>query len=96
MADPIYPGQRVLVEIKFYLLGVPADPTIARCLIRDPSGSQTVLTYPASNFTRRDLGFFEANIVLNSAGPWNFRGEGAGVVDAVQETMLSVADSVFT
>lgn len=96
MADPIYPGQRIFVEVKFYLLGVPTDPTVARCLIKDPTGNTVILTYPDDDFTRRDLGFFEANITVDEAGTWRFRGEAAGVVDAAQETSLSVSASAFS
>lgn len=78
-----------------YLLGVPTDPTVARCLILDPDGALTVLTYPAETFTRRDLGLFEANVTVNKAGTWKFRGEAAGVVDAVQETSITVSPSPF-
>lgn len=95
MATPIYPGQRMLVEVKFRLLGVPTDPTVARCLILDPDNTLTVLTYPAETFIRRDLGFFEANVTVNKAGTWKFRGEAAGVVDAAQETIIQVAESDF-
>lgn len=94
--EAIFPGQRVLVEIKFWLLGVPTDPTVARCLIIDPGGSQTILTYPAATFTRRDQGFFEASITVDQAGSWQFRGEAAGVVDAVDETTIVVSGSSFS
>jgi len=93
--EAIFPGQRVLVEIKFYLNGVPTDPTVARCLVIDPTGSLTILTYPADIFTRRDQGFFEASVTLNRAGSWQFRGEAAGIVDAVDETTLLVNSSSF-
>jgi hypothetical protein len=95
MASPVYPGQRILVEVKFFLLGVPTDPTVARCLIKDPTGSTTILTYPDTNFTRRDLGFFEANVTVDRSGTWMFRGEASGVVDAADEAQLMVSSSNF-
>jgi hypothetical protein len=95
MADLIYPGQRLLVEVKFFLQGVPTDPTVARCLIEDPTGSQTVLTYPAATFTRRDAGFFEANITVTLPGTWYFRGEASGIVDSASETSIEVVPSNF-
>lgn len=94
-ALPIYPGQRILVEVRFYLQGVPTDPTVAKCLVLDPTGSETILTYPAENFTRRDSGWFEANVTVNQPGTWKFRGEAAGIVDAVQETNVYVTPSDF-
>jgi hypothetical protein len=94
--QPIYPGQRILVEIKFYLNGVPTDPVVARCLIIDPTGSETILTYPATTFTKRDSGFFEASVTLDRAGSWQFRAEAAGTVDAVDETAIVVSNTSFT
>lgn len=91
----VYTGQRVLVEIKMLLAGVPTDPTVARCLVRDPTGSTTTLTYPNEEFTRRDVGFFEANVTVDKPGVWHFRGEAAGVVDGVSETSITVQDSLF-
>lgn len=91
----VYPGQRVLVEIKCRLQGVPTDPTVMRCLIKNPSGSTVTLTYPDEDFTRRDIGFFEANVTVDAPGVWHFRGEAAGVIDGVQETALTVSPSVF-
>jgi hypothetical protein len=96
MADLIYPGQRITVEIKFYLLGVPTDPVVARCFIKDPTGSETVITYPTTEFTRRDIGFFEMSVDVDIPGTWIFRGDAAGVVDAASETQISVQPSSFS
>jgi len=93
--EPYYVGQRVLVEIEFRLLGVPTDPTIVQVAARDPSdGSVTVVTYPATTLTRRDVGFFEASIEVDTPGQWHFRASGAGVVDGVTETTLDVLPSM--
>lgn len=94
-ALPIYPGQRILVEVRFYLLGVPTDPTVAKCYVKHPSGSQTILTYPDASFTRRSAGWFEANITVDVAGTWLFRGESAGVCDSATETKIDVVPSSF-
>ena len=94
-ALPIYPGQRILVECRFFLLGVPTDPVVARMLIKDPTGSQTILTYPDVSFTKRDTGWFEANITVDQAGDWLFRGEAAGTVDANNEIIVRVEPSNF-
>jgi hypothetical protein len=94
-ALPIYPGQRILVEVRFYLLGVPTDPTVAKCYVKNPAGTLVVLTYPDAAFTRRDTGWFEANITVDQPGTWLFRGEAAGVVDANNEIMVNVSPSSF-
>lgn len=96
MAATIYRGQRVLVEIKARLAGVPTDPTVMRCLIRRPDGSQVTLTYPNAELTRKDVGLFEVNVTVAQAGSWRFRGEAAGVVDGIEEIEIAVADTLFT
>lgn len=92
----VYKGQRILVEVKVRLAGVPTDPTVMRCLILKPSGTEVILTYPDVEFTKRDTGFFEANITVDQAGVWRFRGEAAGVVDGVEETSVTVLASDFS
>lgn len=92
-ARPIFVGQRVLIESTFYLLGVPTDPLVVRCLVRGPSGSLTVLVYPAETLTRRETGLYEASVTVNVPGLWHVRWEGAGTVDAVEELAFEVASS---
>lgn len=96
MSDLIYPGQRVVVEMHVRLAGVPTDPLVMRCLVRTPDGSQNTLTYPDENLTKRDTGFFEANVLLDTPGAWSFRSEAIGIVDGVDEITVAVSDSVFT
>jgi hypothetical protein len=88
-----YEGQRALIEAEFRLLGVPTDPTIIQVISRSPSGSVSVLTYPAVELTRRDTGLFEASVLLGDSGQWHFRVIGEGVVDAVTEINLDVLQS---
>lgn len=90
---PVYEGQRVLVEMRFRLNGVPTDPTIVQLITRDPTGSSSTLTYPVEDLTRRSLGFYEADVLVNSPGSWAFRAQANGVVDAVNEIVLSVLPS---
>lgn len=92
----IFTGQRILVVIEFRLLGAPTDPVVVRALARKPDGSQIVLSYPDDDFTRRDLGIYEAYFEVDDAGTWHFRGEGAGTVDAVNEISVEVLQSAFT
>lgn len=89
----VYVGQRVLVEIEFRVLGAPEDPTIVQLTSRAPSGTSTTYTYPADDFTRRDLGLYEGSVLVDEPGIWAFRVEGAGVVDAVNEFLLNVEPS---
>lgn len=88
-----YVGTRVLVEGDIRLRGVPTDPTLLIFYARSPSGRNTQTTYPDDTINRRDVGLYEANIVVDEVGLWGFRWEGAGVVDAVGEVTLNVAES---
>jgi hypothetical protein len=90
---PTYVGQRVLIENIFRLNGVPTDPTIVTFTSESPGGVQSTLTYPAATLVRRSVGDFEASVLVNEAGQWAFRCEGAGVVDAVGEYLLNVQAS---
>ena len=95
MSDLIYPGQSVIVELRVRLAGVPTDPLVMRCHVREPDGSKTTLTYPDALLTRRDVGFFEANVLLDAPGVWQFRPEAIGTVDGVDEISVTVSDSAF-
>lgn len=93
MASIIYVGQRALIEIEYRLNGVPTDPIIVTCTSRSPLGTVSTLTYPDEAFIRRSDGLFEASILMEEAGTWVVRGEGAGVVDGVNEYTVNVAAS---
>jgi len=91
--DNYFVGQRVLVEMEFRLLGIPTDPTIVQVQARSPSAVLYTITYPAVELTRRDTGLYEAAVLVNEPGQWNFRGIGVGVIDSVQEISLDVLAS---
>jgi hypothetical protein len=93
MGQQVYEGQRIQIEMEFRLLGVPTDPTIVQITARSPSGSNSTLTYPNVNFTRRDTGLFDAAFIVDLPGTWFFRPEGTGVVDAVDEIAMEVLAS---
>jgi hypothetical protein len=93
---PIYVGQRLLVEMEFRLLGAPTDPTLVQLIAHAPDGTQTVYTYPSEPFTRRDIGLYEVAVLVEVDGGWVFRGEGAGVVDAVHEYAVTIEPSAIT
>ncbi len=93
MADPVFVGQRVLIEMIFRLDGVETDPTIVTCASRSPNGTQAVITYPYALLIQRSAGVYEASILVDTAGTWVFRASGVGVVDAVNEYTLSVQAS---
>lgn len=91
--NKVFVGQRILIEIEFRLNGVATDPTIATCSYRSPLGTQAILTYPNEAFIRRSEGLFEASILVDEPGTWVIRGEGAGIVDAVNEYAQEVLAS---
>jgi hypothetical protein len=93
---PTYVGQRALIETTFRLNGVPTDPTIVSITSKSPVSSTEVMTaYPdtAGTFVRRSTGVYEASILVFEPGQWWFRVEGAGIVDAVNEYVLDVAET---
>lgn len=94
--NPVFVGQRVLIEVEFRLKGVPTDPTLIVLTYRSPTGMSSSLTYPHVNFTRRSAGLFEASVLVDEPNTWVFRAEGAGVVDAVNEYTLDVQASGLT
>lgn len=91
---PVYQGQRILLDFEFRLLGVPTDPTIIQVITHNPKTlARIVLTYPAQELTRVNVGTYEAAIQVDDPGQWTFRIEGTGVVDAVTEIYLDVLAS---
>lgn len=96
MSSNVFEGQRILIEIEFRLNGVPTDPTVVTVASHSPTGVQSTVTYPAESFIRRSTGVFEASILVDEPGTWIFRGEGAGIVDAVNEFPQEVLASGFT
>lgn len=96
MANNVFEGQRILIEVEFRLNGVPTDPTVVTVASHSPTGVQSTVTYPAESFIRRSAGLYEASILVNEHGTWTFRSEGAGIVDAVNEMTQEVLASGFT
>ncbi len=87
---PVFVGQRILIEVEYRLNGVPTDPTIVQYTSRSPLGTVSTVTYPNVAFTRRSEGLYEASVLVNEAGTWVIRAEGAGVVDGVNELAQEV------
>lgn len=96
MANNVFEGQRILIEVEFRLNGVPTDPTVVTIASHSPTGVQSTVTYPADSFIKRSTGVYEASILVNEDGTWIFRAEGAGIVDAVNEFPQEVLASGFT
>lgn len=86
-------GQRVEIESKFYLKGVLADPVVVTCTARRPNGGREQFTYPSEELTRSGVGEYRAKLVVDAAGTWAFRFDGAGTADAVGEVQLRVLAS---
>lgn len=96
MAATVYVGQRIVIEMEIRLNGVPTDPTIVQCTTRSPLGVVSTLTYPDELLTRRSEGLYEANILVDEAGPWVVRGISTGIVDGVNEFVQDVQQSGLT
>jgi hypothetical protein len=91
---PIYVGQQLLVEMEFRLLGAPTDPTTVRLIVRAPSGIQSEVL--AEAMVHRDVGLYEAAVLVDAPGTWVFRGEGEGAVAAVHEHTVHVEPSAIS
>jgi hypothetical protein len=89
--DPIV-GSRLSSECNFRIAGVLTDPAAVICTVKSPAGNVTTYTYPAAIF-RDTAGVYRAEFVADEAGTWWVRFEGSGVVEAVNETAVSVRAS---
>lgn len=86
-------GARLVAAAEFRRDGVPIDPTVVRCYVRDPDGSLLELVYPSVDLVRVAVGTYEAYITAVHAGTYGIRFTGAGTVEAVREERVSVAAS---
>lgn len=86
-------GTKVRSEVSFVddLTDEPADPTVVKLKVRDPStGTTTTITYPHADIERIGVGVYRYRRVLASKGTWWFqwRGEGAGGPEVVKESAI--------
>lgn len=91
----IYAGQQLEVDAEFRRNGELLDPTIVKLHSMAPGGSVVILTYPHEDLVRLSVGRYVGNVFAGIAGIWQFRFEGAGVIDAVQDQQIEVLPSVF-
>lgn len=92
MPQPIIVGARVSVEADFRLAGVLTDPIAVTAIVRSPGGDASDYTFPTT-ITRDAAGVYRVEFTADEAGPWAVRFEGSGLVEAVNETLVSVQPS---
>jgi hypothetical protein len=85
-------GSMLSVACDFRLAGVLTDPAAVTCTVRAPSGAVTTYSYPATLF-RDAVGVYRTEFVADEPGTWWTRYEGSGVVEAVNESAVSVRPS---
>ena len=72
--------------------GTAVDPSTVTARVKDPSGTTTVFTYPAT-VTKDSTGNFHADFVPTLAGVHYYRWEGTGAAVAASESFFYVAQS---
>lgn len=92
MPTEVVVGARVAVECNFRLAGVLTDPQAVVCIVRSPSANTTSYSYPV-DMSRDAAGVYRCEFVADEAGPWWARFEGSGIVEAVNETSVTVRPS---
>jgi hypothetical protein len=73
--------------------GVPTDPTTVTLVVKEPDGTLTTYTYPAT-LSKESTGRFYTDITLDAAGLWSYRLTGTGAVVAVEEGQLHARQRV--
>lgn len=77
--------------------GVVTDPTAVALQIKEPDGVLTAYAYPpAGTITKVSAGVYAAQVLLDKSGPWLYRWEGTGAVNAAREGTLIVDESEFS
>lgn len=84
MANSYFLGQTVALTVAFTnAAGAPADPSVVRCIVEDPTGTETTYIYGVSSLlTRLGLGNYQMIVTGNIAGTWKVRWEGTTATTA--------------
>lgn len=95
-------SRKLSVEFTDKVTGLLADPTVIKLYVKitADSGAVTSTTYTYDGITapisRTSLGKFYADIVLGTAGHWDYRWEGTGALAAAEESGIDVEQGEFS
>jgi hypothetical protein len=90
-----FPGQAIYITSTWTIDGVPTDPSTTLFEIKDPTGADTIYTYPTANLERLGTGVYQLFIILAMAGNYYYRAQGIGLADGVDENVIVVTPSYF-
>jgi hypothetical protein len=71
-------GQGVVISVAFVVSGVATDPTTVSLTYRTPDGTETVLTYAASQIIRDSVGNYHVVLTASQAGSTTYVWTGTG------------------
>jgi uncharacterized protein YfaS (alpha-2-macroglobulin family) len=95
MANGLYdPGSTVRLGATFRTQGAFADPTTVTLKVKDPTGTVTTFTHPAS-LTKDATGRYHRDITPNVPGQWYYRYFATGAVEATIEETFRVRETVI-
>jgi len=91
-------GEGVYVRASFTnpATGDPLDPTTVTLRVLPPSfpaGAPTVIVFPAAPITNPAVGEYEALLIADEYGLWQYRWEGENVAPAIHEGTFIVRRS---
>lgn len=88
-------GQLARLEVIFQdINGNPADPTTVSVLVQSPDGTQ--VNYNPPDVVRDETGSYHFDLLVLQAGSYLYQWNGTGVLVAVQEGSITVAESILT
>lgn len=84
----------VRISSEFTVSGVDSDPTVVKCMYKDPSNTITTLTYGVDQPLVKDgAGKYHVDISTTMPGTWWYRFEATGLVVAANEDEFVVLTS---
>jgi len=88
-------GQLARLEVLFQdINGNQADPTTVSVLVQSPDGTQ--VNYNPPDVVRDGTGSYHFDLLVLQAGSYLYQWNGTGVLVAVQEGSITVAESILT
>lgn len=88
-------GQLARLEVIFQdINGNPADPTTVSVLVQSPDGTQ--VNYNPPDVVCDGTGSYHFDLLVLQAGSYLYQWNGTGVLVAVQEGSITVAESILT
>jgi len=95
MANGLYdPGSTIRLSVRFRREGQAADPTAITLMVKDPTGTVTTYSHPAS-LTKDGVGRYSKELTPTLSGRWYYKFRGTGAVEATVEETFRVREQVI-